>query len=39
MKGLIQGMVVAGVVAGLVIGFSTRVEARHNYKKVFDSTY
>jgi hypothetical protein len=39
MKGLIQGMVVAGVVAGLVIGFSTRVEARPNYKKVFDSTY
>ena len=35
MKGLIQGM----VVAGLVIGFSASVEARPNYKKAFDTTY
>ena len=39
MKGLIQGMFVAGVVAGLVIGFSASVEARPNYKKAFDTTY
>ena len=39
MKGLIQGMVVAGVVAGLVVGFGTRVEARPSNKKVFDATY
>ena len=39
MKGLIQGMVVAGAVAGLAIGFSARVEARPNYKKAFDTQY
>lgn len=39
MKGLMRGIVVAGCVAGLVVGFGARVEARPNYKKVFDSTY
>jgi hypothetical protein len=39
MKGLMRVVMVAGVVAGLAIGFGTRVEARPNYKKVFDATY
>lgn len=39
MKGLMRGMMVAGCVAGLAIGFNTRVEARPNYKKSFDTTY
>jgi DUF4097 and DUF4098 domain-containing protein YvlB len=39
MKGLMRGLMVAGVVAGLAIGFNTRVEARPNYKKAFDTTY
>lgn len=39
MKGLMRGIVVAGCVAGLVVGFGARVEARPNYKKIFDSTY
>jgi hypothetical protein len=39
MKGLIRGAMVAGVCTGLVIGFGARVDARPNYKKVFDATY
>ena len=39
MKGLMRGIVVAGCVAGLFVGFGARVEARPNYKKVFDATY
>ncbi len=39
MKGLMRGMMVAGCVAGLAIGFSTRVEARPNYKGAFEKQY
>ena len=39
MKGLMRGIVVAGCVAGLVVSFGARVEARPQYKKLFDSTY
>lgn len=39
MKGLLRGIMVAGGVAGLAIGFGSTVEARPNYKKVFDTTY
>ena len=39
MKGLMRGIVVAGCVAGLVVGFGARVEARPNYKGLFEKQY
>ena len=39
MKGLMRVLMVTGCVAGLAMGFSGTVEARPNYKKLFDSTY
>ena len=39
MKGLLKGFVLASALAGLLSVTAGRVDARPNYKKIFDSTY
>ena len=39
MKGLMRGLLVTGVLAGLLAVNVGRVQARPNYKKIFDATY